>query len=201
MAITDRKPILVKFPIGSSLGKAKHPVLSDAFVVHSEQGTREGEIDKREYGVTFDYDKAILVNANQITRNINQETVFFVEEMPTCNNEYGDYVFAGKSDEVEGRFKIYLRKSQKNTLPYLYYQHHSGIICSYQLNFDKKALVAYVPKDRFMPFNHNNKIWTKPPVDENDTNNRIVFKNQEIVGFTERSMSHNKITFEAYGEL
>lgn len=201
MAISRRKPFLVKFPIGKSLGRNGKPLLSDAFVLHSEQASREGEVDKREYGVVYDYDKVIVVNVNKLTDNIDKTTVFFIDEMPTRNNEFGDYEFVGKSDNIFGNYKIYLKKVVKNNYPEIYYLHHLGSICSFQLNYDKNEMVAYVPKERFVPFNHNNKIWTKKPVDENDDSNRISFVNKEIVGFTENSMSHLKITFEKYGEL
>ena len=199
MAISRRRPFIVRFPIGNSTGRGSEPVYSDNFVLHCEKGSRNGTVEKREYGTVALYDKEILVKANELTRNIGADTVFFIDEMPTSNNKYGDYVFEGKSDEVLGNFLIYLSKSKKNSYPKIFYLHHNGSVVSYQLNYDKKANVAYVPYDRFVPFGTNSKIWTKEPADIEDNTNRIVLKSTEQCGFTDTSRSHKKLVFLKYG--
>lgn len=196
MPIARRKPFLIQFSAGETLGRSKEPVFSDFIVLHAEQGTDEGNTSREEYGVTFDYDKVLRVNATKITRNINQQTIFFINEMPTANFPLGDYTFVGKSDEVFGNFNIYLKRAVNNNIPVVYYLHKSGMVCSFQLNFDADNLIAYVPMNKYLPFNEFSTIWKEEPATAEDTENRIELINREIVGYTENSRSHLKLTFK-----
>lgn len=200
MSIYKNKPIIIRFSMGNTLGRDSQPVFSDDIVIHCGQETPSGNAEKNEYGVSLDYDRAILVNATKITRNINQETIFFINEMPTPNFPYGDYRFVGKSDEVCGKFKIYLKKTVNNDIPVLYYLHTSGLICTFQINFDESSLIAFCSLNKILPFNENSIIWKAEPLDVDDTEDRIVLINKEIVGYTGKSRSHVKLTFRDYGE-
>jgi hypothetical protein len=137
-------------------------------------------ISNNPYGYNVVYDKVITVNAGSITRLINEQTLFIVDEYPTSVFETGNYTVSMIYPEYNGEIVIGLTKKQDIDIPKLYFE-SNGKILYYQLNFDKDSKCAYIHKNTIIPFSVGDYVWTREPLDTSTTKNR--YKLSEKVKF------------------
>lgn len=193
----DSKPILVKFPIGASKTTKVDMEYEDEWrLVYGLISEPTGVRVNNPYGYDLNFDKVITLNAGEITRLIDYDTLILIDNMPTSIYANGDYSVQRVFPEYNGEIVIGLSKKESVNIPKLYYE-RNGKILYYQLNFDKNSLVAYAKKNQAIPFSVNTYVWTREPADSSQTANRLkIVSVGEKVGFDDRYIPFTEIKFE-----
>lgn len=191
----DSKPFQIKFSIGIEKTNKSDMMYEDAW--HTNWGLiRDTVTGKRNnyYGYEVAYDKVITVNAGSITRLIDYDTLFCVDNIPTSVYENGDYSVAQIYPEYNGEIVIGLTKKEAINIPKLYFE-HKGKILYYQLNFDKKTKKAYIPVKSILPFKEGQYVWTREPADSSQTSNRLLFSSKAKFGVDSQLKNFYELTF------
>ena len=141
----DSKPFQIKFPIGIKKTNKSDMKYQDSWnLIYGLISNPNGSVRNNIYGYEGEFDKVITVVATPLTRQINYDTLFIVDNMPTLNYENGDYSPKYIYPEYNGEITIGLVKKEAINVPKLYFSTELGILY-YQINFDKDKLKAYVP--------------------------------------------------------
>ena len=191
----DSKPFKIKFPIGiSKTNKVDMKYQDEWQTVYGLVGEPNGAISKYVYGIDTPFDKVIVVNASSITRAINENTLFIVDNIPTTTYENGDYSVTRVTPERNGEIVIAISKKESVDIPKLYFKNGDDVLY-YQLNFDKKTLKAYVSVNEFLPFNEGDYVWTREPSDFEQTKNRLKFVSKSKIGLGSHFKPFIELTF------
>ena len=193
----DSKPILIKFPIGTSKTTKVDMEYEDEWrLVYGLISEPTGVRINNPYGYDLNFDKVITLNAGEITRLIDYDTLILIDNMPTSIYANGDYSVQRVFPEYNGEIVIGLSKKESVNIPKLYYE-RNGKILYYQLNFDKNSLVAYAKKNQAIPFSESTYVWTREPADSSQTANRLkIVSVGDKVGFDDRYIPFTEIKFE-----
>lgn len=169
----DSKPFKIKFPIGiSKTNKVDMKYQDEWQTVYGLVGEPNGAISKYVYGIDTPFDKIIVVNACEITRAINENTLFIIDNIPTSTYQKGDYSVKRILPEKNGEIVIALSKKEAINIPKLYFKNGNEILY-YQINFDKTHLKAYSSVNSFLPFKEGDYVWTRDPSNVDDVNHRL----------------------------
>lgn len=178
----DSKPFQIKFPIGIMKTNKSDMQYEDSWhLVYGLISNPNGIIKNNIYGYEGDFDKVIIMVATPLTRQINYDTLFIIDNMPTINFEKGDYTPKYIYPEYNGEIVIGLVKKEAINIPKIYFENDLGILY-YQINFDKTTLKAYVPYEQILPFKRGDFVWTREPVDANETKHRLKFISESKIG-------------------
>ena len=191
----NSKPFRVKFAVGiSKTNKIDMKYKKEWEDVFGLIGDPSGDVAKYIFGQDPSIDRTIVVNASSVSRAINQNTCFLVDNMPTSVYENGDYSFARKMPEYNGEIVIGLTKIQSIDIPKLYFVYNNEILY-YQLNFDKNTLKGYVDINERIPFKEGDYVWTREPADSSSTKNRLKFVSKSKVGLDRHFKNFMELTF------
>mgnify|MGYP001625055865 CR=1 FL=1 len=196
MVREDYYPLLVKYVISTTVGNSENANYSDWNIIYALKENPTGYVERLSYGITFDYDKLIIVDASEKTRKIKSNSIFLINEFPTSNFENGNYYVTKLFPEYQGKIMIALKSANNYSLPRIYYfDSAKNEIFAYQLNFDLKTLKGYVGKYEDLPFTSKSKIWYREPTDENDTEFMLSFVSQSNVGIVQNLKLFKELTF------
>lgn len=191
----DSKPFKIKLPVGiSKTNKIDMRYQDEWEDVFGLIGDSNGYIAKNMFGQESNIDKTIVVNASPVTRSINQNTCFLLDNMPTQVYEKGDYSFNSKLPEYNGEIVISLIKKQSIDIPKLYFSYNDEILY-YQLNFDKNTLRGYIDANEVLPFTEGDYVWTREPADSSVTKNRLRFVSRARTGLDNHFQPFMELTF------
>lgn len=191
----DSKPFKIKFAVGIEKTNKTDMQYEDEW--HTCYGLirdTANSLAVNVYGYEPIYDKVITLNAGAITRRINYDTLFIVDNIPTGVYKKGDYSVKQISNEYNGEIVIGLSKKEAVNIPKMYFK-HDGKVLYYQLNFDKDTLKAYVSNKDIIPFKEGDYVWTKEPIDSDPTKNRLKFFNKKEFGFDDKYKKYYELTF------
>lgn len=182
----DLQPILIKNVIANSTDDVPKPIYSDLFTVYGKVIDKGGIIVEETTGLNFEYDRAVIFNVNNLTKNINAQTAIYIDEIPTSVFENGDYTIERISPITLNTFTIYLNKKIGITLPKIYFEKNRQIV-QIQFNYDKDKNIGYMPYNKQVPFNETTNIWNRKVNDINSLDGKIklvsvnpVYKNKHI---------------------
>lgn len=190
----DSKPFQVKFSVGVEKTNKINVQYYEEW--HTCWGIVRDTASKTNhyYGYEAIYDKIITVNAGSITRLIDYDTLFCVDNIPTSVYKDGDYSAEQIYPEYNGEIVIGLKKKDAINIPKLYFE-HNGKILYYQLNFDNKTKKAYIPIKSILPFKEGDYVWTREPADSSITSNRLLFQNKSKTGVDSQFKNFYELTF------
>ena len=193
----DYYPLLIKYAISTTVGNSNNAVYSEWNTIYALKENPTGYVERVTYGITFDYDRIIIVDASNLTRKIKENTVFLINEYPTINNKYGNYIVSKKFPEYLGKITIALKNNQSNALPRIYYFDNTlNQVLAYQINFDFEKMRGYVGKYDDIPFNSNSKIWFREPLSKDDNEYVMKFISQQMVGIVKNLKVYKELIFE-----
>ena len=190
----DKKPILVKFSIGQTTGDKNVSVYGEWNVVYITNKSLDSRFRNEEYGTEKDFDLLILLDANSVTRQINEKSVFLIDQYPTNSNSKGNYKVSKIFPEYLGLIKIGLKSLEGQPFQKLYYL-LDGNIYVYQLNFDTATNSGYIEKNLAHPFTENTVIWKTEPTNAQDTIDRIKFMGEQEIGLVDRHKQFKELFF------
>ena len=193
----DKKPILVKFSIAQTTGDSNVSVYSDWNIVYTTNKSLNLVFRNEVYGTEKDYDLIILLDANSVTRQIDQKSIFLIDQYPTKNNIKGNYKVEKIFPEYLGIIKIGLKSIEGQSSQKLYYL-DGGNIYAFQLNYDNETNLGYIGKNVSHPFTSQTVIWKTEPLNSEDTIDRIQFLSESNVGIVDKYNTFKELTF---GEL
>lgn len=191
----DSKPFKIKFPIGIlKTNKTDMKYQDEWQTVYGIIGDPNGAISKYVYGIDVPFDKVIVVNASSITRAINYNTLFIVDNIPTTTYESGDYSVTKIMPEKNGEIVIALSKKKSVSIPKLYFL-NEDMVLYYQINFDKKKLKAYANSNEVLPFKEGDFVWTIEPVDTTSKKHRLKLISRSKIGLGRNFKPFIELTF------
>ena len=190
----DKKPILVKFSIAQTTGDKNVSVYGNWNVVYITNKSTGSFFDREVYGQDEDFDLVILLEANPITRQVDEKSVFLIDEYPTRNNEKGNYRIKKIFPEYLGLIRIGLESVEKISFQNLYYLSGENIY-KFQLNYDRETKKGYIDKDIQHPFSTSTIIWTTEPTNAEDTIDRISFVSEQNIGIIDRYKAFKELSF------
>ena len=192
----DSKPFYVKFSVGFSNDETESPVYgNDWSVCYGLISDQSGSIKREIYGYEKPFDKTITVNASSVTRKINYNTLFMVDDMPSNNYLSGDYYVRKIYPEYNGVIVIGLNKIESISLPKLYFVSNNNLIYI-QINFDLDKKVAFMKKDFDIPFNIGDYVWFIKPQNVSSENGKMQVVLISKTGFDNNRKDYIAITFE-----
>lgn len=194
----NKKPILAKFTQGISVGSAEKSSFTDWTLIYYTRDSLSGGFNKEVYGIDDDFDLVIILQSNDITKQISENTVFLINEYPTSLNAEGNYVVKKILKHDNGEIVVGLEKRKGTQHKNLYYA-VSGQIYSVQVNYDKDTMKAYTNKYTVVPFETNSVIWLYEPDSVEDIENRIMVTSVTEVGIVDNYKVFNEYTFGEYG--
>ena len=195
----DKKPILAKFTQGVSVGSAEKSNYTDWTLIYYTRDSLSGGFVKEVYGIDEDFDLIIVLDSNNITKQISENTVFLINEYPTNLNVEGNYVVRKTLKHDNGEIVVGLEKVKSTQHKNLYYA-DSGKIYSVQLNFDNETMKAYTNKYAVVPFETGSVLWVYEPDDINDTENRIIVTSVTETGIVDNYKVFKEYSFGEYNE-
>lgn len=193
----DSKPFLVKFVIANTTDSSPKPVYDDWQVVSGLISDPNGLIVENTYGTQQEYDRILILNATDITRQIKDDTALLIDEYPTTLFPQGNYYIKRIFPEYNREIQIGLIKLDGVNIPQLYFE-KDGRILTYQLNYTDDKKLGYIDTKRQVPFTNSTKIWTRRPTSLDSNAHRIVFKGSNSVGIDSCHKYFKKLVFEAY---
>lgn len=194
----DKRPVLVKYPMGRSVGKTQNTVFGDWNVIYAEKNNPTIDVEREVYGKQSDFDMIITVDSNQLTKRIDDRCVFLIDEYPTEHFGTGNFRVEKIFPEFMGTINIGLKSKSGNSLPDLYYLGKDGEIYAYQLNYDSKTGYGYIDRYISHPFKDTEKIWLIEPQDKNDDNNLLEYVSEVPKGIVYNLNSYNRIEFKEF---
>ena len=191
----DSKPFKIKFAVGvEKTNKVDMQYENDWHTCYGLIRSIVSGPSVNYYGYDAMYDKIITLNAGGVTRKINYNTLFIVDNIPTSVYENGDYSVRQIHPEYNGEIVIGLVKNTSIDIPKLYFE-QNGMILYCQLNFDKHSLKAYVSKNENVPFSVGDYVWTREPVDANEKKNRLKLESITKTGLDSQFKSFYELKF------
>ena len=192
----DSIPFKVKFPIGESDEDVKDMIYEDDWQTEYGLIKTSGLFDKKIYGIDLDFDLVMVVNANPLTRRINKQCLFLVNDMPTNIFENGDYTPKHIFPEYNGEISIGLSKKEDIAIPRLYFAVGENIL-HIQINFDSETKKAYIPRTQTLPFKVGDYVWTRRPADSTQTEHRLKLTSTKVTGLSDNFIAFLELSFEA----
>ena len=191
----DSKPFQVKFPIGIEKTNKIDMQYQDEW--HTCFGLIRDTINgpsNKPYGFDMMYDKVITVNAGSITRLIDENTLFVVDNVATEIFQNGNYSVERVYPEYNGEIVIGLSKKENINIPKLYFV-NNGKILYYQLNYDSSTKKGYIPIKTLLPFNEGDYVWDREPADPSVTKHRLVLASKTKYGIDKQFKNFYELTF------
>lgn len=187
----DKTTSAVAYLIGSVQGGNIYSELKPVYWIKEENRVGFVELNN---GNRIECDLICYADATKSVKSIDYTTAVFINEMPTSLIKDGDYTIQHISDVNRGKITFYLKRKavQYDSLFFNY----NGQVVKFQCNFDKNNLVAYVPKNKILPFNEEDVVWSRKPTSVNDSKNRIKLISESIVGYDTLSAKFKKVVFE-----
>lgn len=179
----DSRPFLIKFPVGVSNGSSKREtVYEDSWrLVYGLISDPRGILRKEIYGDTLNFDKVVILNATDLSRMIDYDTILMIDEMPSSNFPKGDYYISYIYPEYNREIVIGLNKVNSVDMPKLYFAKNNSILY-FQSNFDKTSLTAYLKKNQISPVQVGDYVWTREPATAESDKHRYIVNSVEKVG-------------------
>lgn len=190
----DKRPILVKFNIADKTGDTNACVYGDWQVVYMSDKSITSAYNREIYGTEEDFDLVILLDASPITKRINEQSLFLINEYPTENNIKGNYRIKRLFPEYLGLIRIGLESIEGKSTQRLYYLDGENIY-SYSLNYDNINNLGYIGKYDVHPFTQATTIWKTEPLNSSDTVDRIQFISETNVGIVNNYRVFKQLTF------
>ena len=190
----DSKPFLIKNPSGYMVGSPKTLTYGSWNLLYGLISDPTGVYHAQKYGIENRFDRVITLNANEDSRSITKQTVFLLDDVPTSNYPKGNYVVEYIYPEYNREIVIGLRRLDGVDMPKIYFS-DSEDIYSYQINFDKDSLVAYVGKNIILPFGDNFRYWSSKPTSPNSEANLMHLLKVEEYGVDSNFKHYKKLTF------
>ena len=191
----DSKPLKIKFPVGESNGDVVDMIYEDEWNTVYGLKNYGGEFNKKLYGIDTDFDIILTFNSCPLTRRINKQTLFLVENMPTDVFANGDYSVKYVFPELNGEVVVGVDHIQDISIPRLYFNYNNEIL-STQLNFDSESKKAYVSRKQVIPFSVGDYVWTRKPNDNSDTDYRLKLSKINLVGLSKNNKDFYELVFE-----
>ena len=193
----DSKPFLAKSVIANSTDASPKPIYDNWQVLSGLISDPNGLVVDNAYGSQQEYDRILILNATDLSRQIKDDTALLLDEYPTSVYPQGNYYIKRIFPEYNREIQIGLIKRDGIDVPELYFE-KDGKLLTYQLNYDKDTLCGYVDSKRQVPFTSTTKIWTRRPSDLTKTNHRIVLKAVNSVGIDNSHKYFKELVFGAY---
>lgn len=190
----DSKPFLIKNPVGYLVGNTKNKTYGSWNLLYGLISDPSGAYYAQKYGVESRFDRVITLNANEDSRSITKQTIFLLDDVPTSNNSKGNYVVEYVYPEYNREIVVGLRKIDGVDMPKIYFSDGEEIY-SYQINFDKDSLIAYVGKNTILPFGDDFKYWSTRPTSANTENAQMHLLKIEEYGIDPNFKHYKKLTF------
>lgn len=190
----DKLPLLVKFSVAQTTGDKNVSVYGDWRVIYRTNKSVASAYLHEPYGTEERFDLTILLDANPITKQINEKSVFLIDEYPTDMNVKGNYRIKKIFPEYLGVIRIGLESIEGNSFKSLYYLDGDKIL-SYQLNYDSSTNIGYIDKYANHPFSSSTKIWLTEPVDKDDELDMLSFVSERNVGIIDNLKVFKALTF------
>lgn len=187
----DLSPIIIKNAIANSMEEIPMPIYDDPITIYGKIIDKGGIIVEEPTGINFEYDRAIIFNVNEKTKYINAQTAIYVDEIPTIVYPNGDYSIERITPIALNTFTVYLNKRNGITIPKLYFENDNKIV-EMQLNYDKDKNIAYISKNKKIPFNSETNIWNRKVNDISSNVGKIRLVKTEPV----LKSKHIKLIFE-----
>lgn len=145
-------------------------------------------------GNRIECDLICYAEANKTIKRIDYDTAVYINEMPSELVKDGDYCITHIGEPHIGVIPFYLKRKpiQKASLFFIY----NDEVVRFQCNFDKKELVGYIPKNKFIPFELGDTLWTCSPSQATDKKGRIVFETALNIGYDSLSQKFIKLVFK-----
>lgn len=187
----DLSPIIIKNAIANSTEEIPMPIYDDPITIYGKIIDKGGIIVEEPTGINFEYDRAIIFNVNEKTKYINAQTAIYVDEIPTIVYPNGDYSIERITPIALNTFTVYLNKRKGIAIPKLYFENDNKIV-EMQLNYDKDKNIAYISKNKIIPFNNETNIWNRKVNDLSSNIGKIRLVKTEPV----LKSNHIKLIFE-----
>lgn len=187
----DLSPIIIKNAIANSMEEIPMPIYDEPITIYGKIIDKGGIIVEEPTGINFEYDRAIIFNVNEKTKYINAQTAIYVDEIPTIVYPNGDYSIERITPIALNTFTVYLNKRKGITIPKLYFENDNKIV-EMQLNYDKDKNIAYISKNKKIPFNNETNIWNRKVNDISSNIGKIRLVKTEPV----LKSNHIKLIFE-----
>lgn len=193
----DSKPILVKFVVGNTTDSSPKPIYSEWNIISGLISDPNGYIVDNPYGMQQEYDRIIILNATDTSRQIINSTAILIDEYPTDNFKQGNYQIKRIFPEYNREIQIGLSKIEGINIPQIYFE-KDGKILSYQLNYSNITNKGYIDRNRSIPFGTDTKMWKRKPTSVDQVEYRIVYKGQVQVGVDDMHLYFKELTFGEY---
>lgn len=193
----NKKPILAKFTQGISVGSAEKSSFTDWTLIYYTRDSLSGGFNKEVYGIDEDFDLVIILQSNDITKQISENTVFLINEYPTSLNTEGNYVVKKILKHDNGEIAVGLEKLKSTQHKNIYYA-DSGKIYSIQMNYDKDTMNAYTSKYSVVPIETGSVVWLYEPDGIDDVENRLIVTSVTEVGIVDNYKVFKEYTFGEY---
>lgn len=185
MAISkNKRPILAKFSQGNTVDGAEYTKSGKWEVIYYTKSYQSGTVSKQLYGLDDNFDLVLTFDANSITKQISENTLFLVDEYPTNLNEDGNYTVKRIVKHDNNEIVVGLRKQRGIEHKNLYY-YDSGNLYACQVNYDSSTQKAYVDKYSTIPLRVGSVVWDYEPENNEDTENRFVVTSVTYVGIVD----------------
>lgn len=192
----NKIPISIRLRHG--LDQNYQPAYIDWQTVFAKVIDTTGRNNYEEYGVEYDFDKVIKLEANDLSRQIDDFTLFCIDVMPYNNYlNYGEYIVKYKFPEKNGIITIGLERKNPISIPKLYYE-KDNMIYSYDIDYNTQTKKGYISKGLYIPFDTTTTIWElQKPIDTTQTDNRIQLVSIQETGIDSSLTNFIQLNFEA----
>lgn len=187
----DKSVSAIRYRIGFNKDKNVYTDFKPIYWVKKENSSGFVELYN---GNRIECDLICYAESNSVSRLIDYDTAVYINEMPTDLVSDGDYSITYIGEANRGIIPFYLKKKpiQKASLFFAY----NDEVVRFQCNFDKKQLIAYIPKNKLVPFEYGDYLWINNPTDINDTNGRIIYETSYNMGYDNSSCKFIKMVFK-----
>lgn len=170
----DKEKIYISHIIGYKNNKA---IYSNPMMVSAQVNEVSGNSLYEQFGFNNDYRLKVLLEYNDITKYVNEQTRFWIKTKPDGNNY--NYVIARKGTWVNNIIQLFLKDSPQSWDIVYTYDSENGIY-EIQCFYDEEKKVIKIPTDSYFNVSVNTKIWVERPNDENDTNGLLTLKDKKV---------------------
>lgn len=192
----DSKPFLVKFPVGVVRDSATETQFDSEWnVCYGLIGDPRGSLFRRVYGNEPEFDKVVILNYGSISKKINYDTSFLLDNMPTDTFADGDYSVTSITPPYNNEIVIGLNKKSSINIPKIYF-YKNGQLMFVQFNLDSNSNTIYAGKNDIVPFDVGENIWLREPASEEDTSYRYKVSEFNNVGYTKWCKPFLEISLE-----
>lgn len=192
----DKLPLLAKFSVGQTTGDMNVSVYKGWQILYRSDKSIKSSFFHEDFGTEENFDLMILLDANPITKQITEDTVFLINEYPTDMNSKGNYKVKKIFPEYLGVIRVGLESIKGISYKSLYYLDGDNIY-SFQLNYDNATNTGYIGKYIKHPFTTSTKIWLTEPLDKDDDLDTVSFVSERNIGIIDRLKVFKELKFIA----